>query len=310
MSHLRGGDLGIVRNLVILVTTIWLTVTLTFLLLRVLPGDAVTAQLTQAGASAQAIAATRDQLGLSKPIWEQYRYYISALLRGDMGSSLVNNQPVEYLISQRIQPTLNLTVSAIMIAITAGICIGTLSSYDFLPGYLARGLLYLSISTPIYWTGTLAILIFSVYLGWFPSTGTGRLEHLILPGTVLGFHTMGEIARIVQVKIYEVRNAPFVVTARSKGLSEARILGIHILRVGLMPVVSVTALQIGFLLSGAVITESLFVRPGIGQLLLDSTIHQDYPVVQGVVILSAVSYSILSLLADAIYYTIDPRLHV
>lgn len=300
--------MAIPRYAASLLITVWITVTLTFFLLRVLPGDAITAQLSQAGAADETIQFAREQLGLEKPIGEQYIRYLTALLRGNLGVSLVSNQPVDHLITQRIQPTLMLTVSAMTLASVAGVAVGIAAAFDFVPGQIARSVMYLSISTPIYWTGTLAILLFSVHLGWFPSSGTGRLENLILPTAVLGFNTMGEIARIVQVNILETLQGQFVLTARSRGLPEARILLWHVFRVGLIPVVTVIALQTGFLLSGTVITESLFVRPGIGRLLLDSTIQQDYPVVQGIVVISAIGYSLLNTCADILYYFIDPRL--
>ena len=154
----------------------------------------------------------------------------------------------------------------------------------------------------------MAIVLFSAKLGWLPSTGTGRLEHLVLPVSVLGFHTMGGIGRVTQASVADARQASFVWVARSKGLPESHLVWRHILRVGLLPVITVTALQMGFLLSGTVITESLFVRPGIGRLLLNSVIEQDYPIVQGVVILSAVVYVILNTLADFLYRLVDPRI--
>lgn len=299
----------IVRQYVIVtLLTVYLTVTLTFLTLRVLPGDAISAQLIQVGASSEVIDNARHQLGLDLPIWLQYVEYLSSLVRGDLGTSLVSNQAVGLLIGERIRPTFALAFGALGLSLTMGLYLGILSAFDSFYSRLAGIIINLSISTPIYWTGSLAIIVFSVQLGWFPSTGTGRLEHLVLPVGVLGFHAMGEIARVVQVNVREIRHASFVLAARSRGLHEPHIIWRHVLRVGLIPVITVVSLQAGFLFSGTVITESLFVRPGVGRLLLESTIHQDYPVVQGIVVISTIVYSTVNSLAEILYYVVDPRI--
>lgn len=284
---------------------IWLAATVAFVILRVLPGDIISAQLAQGGASPDEIAAVRDRLQMDDPPLVQYGRFLLGLLSGDLGISLVSYQPVTQLILERLLPTINLAVWAILLAAMTGISIGMLAAYG---SGIASLVIILAISTPLYWTGTLAMIVFSAQLGWLPSAGSGSLGHLVLPVGVLAFHTMGEIARVTQVNIREVREAAFVVVARSKGLHESTLRRRHILRVALLPLVTVIALQFGFLLSGAVITESLFVRPGIGRLLLESAIQQDYPVVQGIVLLSAIFYVLLNTGADLCYRFIDPRL--
>ena len=303
-------DENLIQRLMLMALTIWLTATLTFFTLRVLPGDAIYTQLAQGGASLADIEETQAQMGLDAPVTVQYFRFITGLVRGDLGDSLLSQYPVNEMIKERFQPTALLAVSTIVIAAIAGIGLGIAGAFDSIFSLFARFLITLSISTPIYWTGTLAIVVFSAQLHWFPSTGTGRLEHLILPVGVLAFHTMGGIARVVQVNVIEVRHMAFVWVARSKGLPERVIILRHILRVGLLPAITVIALQTGFLLSGTVITESLFVRPGIGRLLLDSVIKQDYPIVQGIVILSAILYITLNTLADIVQRFIDPRIAI
>jgi peptide/nickel transport system permease protein len=165
----------------------------------------------------------------------------------------------------------------------------------------------LGLSTPTYWTGLLAILLFSLRLRWFPSTGEGGLRYLVLPALVLGFALAGSIARLVRAQVVEVIDAPFVVAARSRGVPAGRLLFVHVLRAALGPALAVTALQFGFLLSGAVITESVFARRGLGQLAVDAILWQDLPVVRGVVLVGAVAYVLANLLADLIQAWLDPR---
>ena len=302
--------MDLAQRLLSMLLTVWLAVTLVFFMLRILPGDAVGAQLAQSGASRNDIEQMRAQLGLDDSIFTQYARFMTDLAQGDLGDSLANRYPVNQLIAERFRPTALLAATTIVVAVIGGITLGIAGAFDSFLSMIARLVITLSISTPIYWTGTLAIALFSAELRWLPSSGTGRWENLVLPVGVLAFHTMGGIARVTQANIADIRQAPFVWVARSKGLSERQIVWRHILQVGLLPVVTVIALQMGFLLSGAVITESLFVRPGIGRLLLDSAIRQDYAVVQGIVVLAALVYITLNTLAEGIYRLIDPRIAV
>ncbi|MBZ0301623.1 MAG: ABC transporter permease, partial [Anaerolineae bacterium] len=190
----------------------------------------------------------------------------------------------------------------------SGIGLGVLGALEVRIGSsTARMLTGLSLSVPIYWTGTLAIYLFTAQLGWLPSAGAGRLSQLILPVLVLGFHTAGAIARVMQASLRDVLASDFVRTAQAKGLHRRRIIGYHACRVAVIPVISIIVLQAGFLFSGTVITESLFVRPGIGRLLLDAVLQQDYPIVLGVVCLSACVYLVFSLFGDLTRHALDPR---
>jgi ABC-type dipeptide/oligopeptide/nickel transport system permease component len=175
---------------------------------------------------------------------------------------------------------------------------------------LAHGYSILAISVPLYWTGTLAIFVFSAGLKWLPSSGDGDLRYLILPVGVLAFHTSGAIARVVQTGISETLTADFVRTARAKGLPTNMILYRHVLRVSLLPVVTVMGLQAGFLLGGTIVTEILFLRVGLGRLLLDATLRRDYPVVQAVVLLSAIIYLVITTMMDGLYRWLDPRIRL
>jgi ABC-type dipeptide/oligopeptide/nickel transport system permease component len=295
-----------------LLVVIWLAATIAFFMLRVLPGDAIQAQLAQGGVDPAVIEARRAEQGLTDPVGIQYLRFISGILRGDLGYSLLSREPVTDMVARNILPTGTLAFGALILASLLGISLGILGALRVGRGvsFLAELPMSLSLSIPIYYTGTLAIYVFSVLLGWLPSAGASSLNHLILPVSVLGFHTAGSIARVTQGNVREILNADFVQVARAKGLRERIVIARHILRPALLPVIQVIALQAGFLLSGAVITESLFVRPGIGRLLLDATLQQDYPLVQGIVVLSAVMYAVLNTLADIARSLLDPRLRL
>jgi peptide/nickel transport system permease protein len=302
MMHRIGFMLGV----------IWLAVTLAFFALRVLPGDAIQSQLAQVGVDETVIQERRAEQGLMDPIGIQYLRFISGVLRGDFGYSLLSREPIADIIAPSLLPTVTLALGALILASLLGIALGVIAALRVGGGIslFARLLTNLSLSTPIYYTGTLAIYIFSVLLGWLPSAGASSFNHLILPVSVLGFHTAGSIARVTQANVRDVLDAEFIRVARAKGLRERDVILRHALRAALLPVVQVIALQAGFLLSGAVITESLFVRPGIGRLLLDATLQQDYPLVQGIVVLSAVTYAMLNMLADTIRHLLDPRVRI
>ncbi len=299
---------SIVRRIGSALLIIWLAATLTFFALRILPGDAIAAQLAQAGASRTEIEERRAELGLDAPVLVQYMRFIGDALRGNLGYSILSGQPVTDLILQNLLPTAALAGNALALAAILGLLLGTVAAVDQTGSSLAQIAIHLSLSTPIYWTGTMAIYVFSAQLGLLPSAGAGRVSQLVLPVIVLGFHTAGVMARVVEANVRETMTAPFVQVARAKGLPEYYILGRHVLRASLLPFVTVVALQAGFLLSGAVVTESLFVRPGIGRLLLDATLKQDYPIVQGIVIFSASVYTVVNSLADSVYRLVDPRI--
>lgn len=282
---------------------VWLAVTLAFFALRVLPGDALDAQLRESGASAPIIAERRAALGLDQPTLVQYGDYLLSAIQGDFGVSLLDGRPVAEIIIGQLPATAVLTFAALVIAVTLGGVIGWFAEYNV----IARVLLSLSLSAPLFWTGTIAILIAAVRLNLLPASGAGRLDQLILPASVLGFHTAGGIAQVVWAATQETRAQDFVRTAHAKGLPIALVARRHVLRASLPPILAVIALQTGFLFTGSVITESLFARPGLGRVLLDAVLQQNYPVVQGIIVFSAGVYALLNLSADAAQRLLDPR---
>ncbi len=289
---------------------LWWVVTLSFFALRVLPGDALTAQLTVNGGSPQFIDAQRAALGLDEPLLVQYLDYLSGLLSGDLGMSLRDGRPITAILSTAIAATLSIAVPALVLTLVLGMAAAIVGT-SALPWGLSTAVRFTSnaaVSAPIYLTAMLAVLIFSLGLGWLPPSGYGSGVYLVLPTLVLGFHTSGAVARVLMPGLSAARSAAYLRTARAKGLRPARIVLWHHLRVALIPVVAVTALQSGFLLSGTVIVETVFVRPGLGRTLLDAVLSRDYPVVQGAVLLFAVLYIMLNTLADLLYPLLDPRL--
>jgi peptide/nickel transport system permease protein len=302
----------LLRRLSVAILVIWAAATLAFVALRLVPGDAIASQLAQGGATEAEIAARRETLGLDAPPLEQYFDYITGLAHGDMGVSLLDRQPVGRKIAQQFEATATLAAAAMGVALLLGLALGFAGAAARVGWMrrLSRLLATLALATPIYWTGTLAIWLFSVALGWLPAIGSGDLRHLILPAGVLGFHVAGSIARVTQASLLEARQQDFVPVAQSKGLRDRQVWRGHILRVGLLPVIAVAALQTGFLLSGTVIIETLFARRGVGVLMLQAVNERDLPVVQGVVVLSALIYSLVNSAADVLHALADPRVRM
>lgn len=289
----------------------WIALSAAFVVLRALPGDAVDATLARAGASPAEVAVQRQALGLADPLWRQYVAYLGEAVRGNLGESLVTGQPVVQMIGQNLGPTAVLAGSALLVGVTLGITLGLVAGLAprRIPAWLAEGAAALALSMPVYWTATLAIYTFTVVLAVLPGVGGSGPRHVILPAAVLGFHTAGSIAQVTARSIRRTAAQDFVRTARAKGLGDADVAD-HVLRVGLLPVIAVIALQLGFLLGGTVITESIFVRRGLGRLLLTAIDNRDFPVIQGIVTLTALTYSLIHALADVLYALADPRVRV
>lgn len=302
---------AIMRQLLAFVFTLWLAFTVTFIVLRVMPGNAIEAELIQSGASQAAILERQQRIGLSDPWLIQYAAYLTRLLLyGDMGTSLLTGEAVVVMIGRGLGHTLILGGGALIIAVIVGISLGLAAAHapSRRPSRFAQMIVDLSMAVPIFWTATLAILIFAVMLQWLPSGGTGTWTHLVMPLIVLGFHISGSIARIVAVQVSDIFFADFVRTAWAKGLNPAAIMLRHVLRPAAPALIRVIALQAGFLFSGTVVIETIFLRPGLGRVLLDAVIRQDYPVVQGAVLTATAIYALCSLLAEFFVRMADPRM--
>ena len=289
---------------------LWLAATLAFVALQMAPGDPAQALLAASGATADQIAERRAQLGLDDHPIAQYARYLADLARGDLGESWLHGRPASKMLLEQLGPTVELSVAATVTGALMGLTLGIAAAVrrSTWIDSVATVVSAIGLSTPVYWSGMLAITLFSVRLGWLPATGDGRLDQLVLPALVVGFAISGPIARLVRVRVIELMEEPFVVAARARGLPGWRVILVHVLRPALAPALTVVALQAGFLLGGAVVTETVFARRGLGTLALEAIVWRDMPVVRAVVVTAAVAYVVANLLADAARMWLDPRL--
>lgn len=293
--------IGILKQLLNTMVTIWFAITLAFFALRLLPGNAIDAQLQGSGLPQTTIDARKASLGYDKPLIVQYFSYLADFIQGKWGQSLYTGQTVQEAISSRLSSTLTLASYSIILAIALGIGLGILAGIQSRISFLAHLTIDLSLGIPIYVTATILLFIVAARIGNIQGG-------VFLPMLALGFHTSGAIARIIETNIINIQQAPFIQTAKAKGLHNQYIIHRHMLRLALLPAISVIALQAGILFSGTVITETIFSRAGLGLLLLDATLQRDYPIVQGVVVLTAITYIVFNAIADILIQVLDPRL--
>jgi len=285
--------------------------TLVFLLLHLVPGDPVDAMLGESARPADR-AALRASLGLDQPLLEQYTRYLVGLARLDLGQSFQDQRPVSAVLAERLPATLQLAAAALLLALVLAIPLGVLAAKHRggpIDG-AAMGFSMLGISLPNFWLGPLLILVFSLWLGWTPVSGNDGAVSLVLPAITLGTGLAAVLARMVRASVLEVLGEDYIRTARAKGLSEAAVLRRHALRNAWLPVLTLVGLQLGGVLGGAVITETVFAWPGVGSLLVESIQSRDYPVVQGCVLLISVLYVLVNALTDLAYVRVDPRIRL
>ena len=279
-----------------------------FLLVRV-SGDPTQLLLPET-ATPEDRALFRRQHGLDQPIAVQYVRYLGNLVRGDLGRSLVDQQPALDVVWERLPATVELALAAMLIAVLVGIPVGVLSAVK--RGSVLDRLAMLGALTgqsmATFWVGILLILIFAVQLRWLPVSGRDGVRHLVLPALTLSLYMMPLLARMTRSSMLEVWRQDFVRTARAKGLRELTVILRHSLRAALIPVVTVLGLQFGGALAGAIVTESVFAWPGVGSFVLDAIYKRDYPVVQAVVLVVATVYMLTNLLVDVLYVVLDPRI--
>ena len=314
-------------------------VLVTFVLLRLLPGDPVDIMMGQAGnVSEVEIETLRRQLGLHRPIWVQAAHFIEGMVRGDLGRSIRTARPVTALIGEALPATLELAAAALLFAVAVAVPVGVLSAVRHRSAldHLAMGTAFVGISMPAFWLGLVLILLFGVALGWLPTSGridpslsvptvTGfmlvdtllardpaafrsALEHLVLPAVTLGAELAAVLSRVVRSSMLDVLQADYVRVARAKGVNEWRVVSRHALRNALVPAVTVLGLQVGILLGGNMIVETVFSWPGLGRLVVGAIFARDYPVVQGAVLLYALTFLAANLLVDVLYTVINPRM--
>lgn len=299
------------RRLIGAIPVLWGVATLVFIIMRLLPGDPAALMLAEGGGSAEAIVELRAELGLDAPLIVQYGRYLLNLLRCDLGTSLFTHRPVVTTIIEQLPSTIELALAATIVAVALGITLGVAAAvkHDTWLDTLATTISVTGVSVPIFWSALLLIWLFSLQWDWLPATGQGTPAHLIMPALVLGFASSGAVARLVRASLLEVLAQDFISIARAKGLRERTILWRHALKNALIPVITVIGLQFGFLLGGTVVTETIFSRQGIGRLMVDAILWKDFPLVQGIVLLAALVYTLVNLSIDVGYAYLDPRIH-
>jgi ABC-type dipeptide/oligopeptide/nickel transport system permease component len=287
---------------------LWLILTMVFLLAHIVPGDPV-AQMLGEGARAEDLTQLRHALGLDLPLPVQYGRYLSGVLHGNLGESFRFQQPVLKVVAEHYPATLELALVALLICALIGIPAGVLAAHKRgeRTDHTVAVLTLFGLSVPNFALGPVLILLFSVVLGWLPVSGRGGISHLILPAFTLGAALAAILTRMVRTSVIEELSADYVRTARAKGVSESGVLFRHALRNALIPILTILGLQFGTLLAGTIVTESIFSWPGIGRLAVQAIGARDYPLLQGCILLIAVSYVFVNLLTDLVYAAVDPR---
>ncbi len=307
-----GSIMGILgRRLLLVIPVMWAVVTLVFVLLHLVPGDPVLAFLGET-ATPEQVAEMRHRFGLDRPLLEQYANYWKQVLRGDLGVTFVDRRPVAEKIRSRYPATLQLAVAALLVAVLIAIPLGVTAArhHGGVRDAVASVMALLGIALPNFALGPLLILLFSVKLRLLPPSGFGDPAHLILPALTLGAALAAILTRLVRTSVLEELHQDYVKTARAKGLDERTVLYRHVLRNGLIPVVTIVGLQFGVLLGGAIITERIFNWPGIGTLTIEAIAARDYPLVQGCLLVIALTYIVVNTATDLLYRVLDPRIKV
>lgn len=293
-----------------------LVVTIVFVIVRVTPGDPAAVMLGPEATAAD-VEALRERLGLNASIPQQFLTYVAGILRGDFGQSIFLNMPVTEALMQRAEPTFFLTIFSLAIATLIALPIGILSAYrrGSIFDQAATTLAMFAASVPSFWLGLVLMQIFAVQLGWFNTSGYGgpgasfltRMHHLVLPAVTLGLISSALITRFTRASMLDVLNDDYVRTARSKGMSEWRVVTKHALKNALIPILTVIGLTAALLISGAIVTETVYGLPGVGSLIVSAVLRRDYPLIQGALLVVAGLYVLVNFIIDMLYLIIDPR---
>jgi ABC-type dipeptide/oligopeptide/nickel transport system permease component len=297
------------RRVLVTLPTLWLVTVVVFSMVRLLPGDPAE---TIAGlhATQEAVAGLRAELGLDRPLLVQYGEFLAGLARFDLGRSTMSRAPVLDELLPRLPVSLMLAVASMGVAVTVGVLLGVVAALRRRSwvDYVAMSVSVAGLSTPTFVLGLLLILVLSVQWRLFPATGAATWWHYVLPALTLGLPAAAVVARMARSSLLEVLRQDFVRTARAKGLSGGAVVYRHALKNALIPVITISGLQFGQLMGGAVVVESVFGLPGLGKLLVDRVLGRDYPVVQGVVLVAACGFVLTNLVVDLVYSVVDPRI--
>ena len=280
-----------------------------FVILRVIPGDPAKMLLPE-GAPQSAVEELNRALGLKEPIWVQYAIFLRSVARGDFGQSFQYKAPALRVVVERVPATIELALTAMLLTVLFGVSIGVLAAVRRGTGYDYAGtvLAVLGQSLPNFWLGIMLVLLFGVTLRWLPTSGFQGWQYLILPSITLAAFPTALVARLTRSSLLEILGQEYIRTGRAKGLGERAVILRHALRNATIPLLTLLGLQIGTLLGGAVITESVFAWPGMGKLVVDAIFFRDFPVVQTVLILSATIFVVINLVIDLLYTVLDPRI--
>lgn len=284
--------------------------TLIFSLIHLIPGDPAV-QIAGENARAEDIVRVRQQLGLDRPLWEQYVSYLQGLLKGDFGTSFRTGTSVKEEVMSRYPATIQLAIGGMIVALLVAFPLGILSAIyrNSWIDNVARFFALIGVSMPSFWFGPLLIIFFSIHLRWFPVSGREEgFRSLVLPSLTMGLALAAILTRMIRVSLAEELNQLYVTTAMSKGVTKAKAIFGHALRNALIPVITVVGLQFGSLLTGAIITEQIFSWPGLGRLLITSITSRDYPQVQASILVIALTYILVNLITDVLYSFVDPRI--
>lgn len=292
------------------VPVLFLVSVLVFSMVHMLPGDPVLAMFSGQMISADNIALARERLGLDLPIYQQYWNWLSRVLVLDFGVSIVSQRPVADMVLSVLPRTIELAVAGMLVTVVLGITAGVLAAvkHNSWIDTTVMVLTSLGVSMPLFWFGLVALLYFSVELRWFPVAANAGWRSLILPAVVLGLQSSCLVARLTRSSVLQVLREDYVTTARAKGLVPVQVVGVHVLRNAMIPVLTLLGVQTSWLLSGAVITETVFARPGLGTMAVEAIRQMDFPVLQAVVLIAAVIYTGVNLVVDVINAQIDPRI--
>ena len=290
--------------------TVFVTTILVTLLIHIVPGDPVQIMFAQSqGSTPEQIEQVRVNLGLDQPIYIQYLNYLDQLSKGDLGKTIRGGQPVLEVIFQRLPNTILLATSAMMIAILLGVPLGFLAAYN--KGTISDTFIMIlaisGISMPHFWLGLILLFIFAVDLGWLPVSGSGLLN-LVLPALTLGISNAAIFARLTRTSMIEILQQDFVITALAKGLPKKYVLRKHVLRAGLIPLVTMMGMQFAFMMGGAIVVENIFSWNGVGRMAVEAIFQRDYPIIQGFILTFSVIVVFVTISLDVIYAFIDPRI--
>jgi len=305
----RMSSFTMIKRLISIFPVVFGVLLLTFLLIHIVPGDPVEVMLGESASMADR-AQLRENLGLNQPLISQFGVYLKKLVHGDMGQSIHTHTPIAQILRQRYPATLKLAIAALLIGLVIGVPLGVFAALkaghwqDFVVTIFSVRFS----AMPAFWLGPMLMLLFAVWLRWLPVSGMDTDDSIILPALTLGFGLSAILTRMTRTSLLEVLNDDFIRTARAKGLSENVVILRHALRAALLPIITIVGLQIGSLLAGTVITETIFSWDGIGRLLIESIEKRDYPVTQACVLVVALTYVLVNFVTDVMYRLADPRM--